>query len=123
MNIMFVIDGVLTTPALDSGTILPGVTRESLLELARHKGLRIAERAIATDELAAASAAGTLDECFACGTAAVITPIRELVHRGQVIYRNAGSAPGPVTTDLLRSLTDLQFGRAPDPFGWRLPVG
>jgi branched-chain amino acid aminotransferase len=122
MNIMFVIDGVLTTPALDSGTILPGVTRASLLELARHKGIAVAERAITTDELAAAHAAGTLSEVFACGTAAVITPIRELVHRGQVIYRNAGSAPGPITTDLKRTLTDLQFGRAADPFGWRQPV-
>jgi branched-chain amino acid aminotransferase len=98
------------------------VTRASLLELAKHKGMAVAERPITTDELAAAHAAGTLSEAFACGTAAVITPIRELVHRGQVIYRNAGSAPGPVTTDLKRTLTDLQFGRAADPFGWRLPV-
>ena len=122
MNIMFVIDGVLTTPALDAGTILPGVTRASLLELAQHQGLRVAERAITCDELGAAFAAGKLSEAFACGTAAVITPIRELVHRGQVIYRNDGDAPGPVTTGLKRTLTDLQFGRGPDPFGWRVPV-
>jgi len=123
MNIMFVIDGVLTTPSLDSGTILPGVTRESLLRLAEHKGLRTSERPVAADELGAAFAAGKLTEAFACGTAAVITPIRELVHRGTTVFRNDGSAPGPVTTDLQRTLTDIQFGRISDPFGWRLAVG
>jgi branched-chain amino acid aminotransferase len=123
MNIMFVIDGVLTTPSLDSGTILAGVTRQSLLELAAHLGIKTAERPITTDELGAAFAAGKLSECFACGTAAVISPIRELVHRGQVIYRNDGSAPGPITTRLGKALTDIQFGRAADPFGWRLAVG
>lgn len=122
MNIMFVVDGELVTPSLETGTILPGVTRMSLLELARSIGLRTAERALYADELGSAFAAGKLQECFACGTAAVISPIRELVHRGQVIYRNDGSAPGPVTTRLKESLMDIQFGRAPDPFGWRLPV-
>jgi branched-chain amino acid aminotransferase len=122
MNIMFVIDGRLCTPSLETGTILPGVTRMSLLELARSQGLQTEERTITTDELARAHAAGKLSECFACGTAAVITPVRELVHRGQVIYRNEGSAPGPITTRLKQSLMDIQFGRAPDPFGWRLAV-
>jgi branched-chain amino acid aminotransferase len=122
MNIMFVIDGVLVTPSLETGTILPGVTRMSLLELARHLGLKTEERTITADELGAAFAAGKLHECFACGTAAVISPIRELVHRGQVIYRNDGTAPGPITTRLKTALMDIQFGRAPDPFGWRLPV-
>jgi len=122
MNIVFVIDGALVTPSLDPGTILPGVTRESLLALARHLGLRTEERMVAADELAAAWRAARLSECFACGTAAVITPIRELVHRGEVVYRNDGTAPGPLTTRLKQTLTDLQFGRAPDPFGWRAPV-
>jgi branched-chain amino acid aminotransferase len=118
MNIMFVIDGSLVTPSLDTGTILPGVTRESLLALARHLGIATAERMVTADELGAAHRAGRLTECFACGTAAVITPIRELVHRGEVVYRNDGAAPGPITTRLKQVLTDLQFGRAPDPFGW-----
>ena len=122
MNIMFVIDGALVTPSLETGTILPGVTRMSLLELARSLGLRTDERTITADELGSAFAAGKLRECFACGTAAVITPIRELVHRGKVVYRNDGSAPGAITTKLKDSLMDIQFGRAPDPFGWRLKV-
>ena len=122
MNIMFVIDGVLATPSLETGTILPGVTRMSLLELARSFGIKTEERAITAGELAKAYAAGKLTECFACGTAAVITPIRELVHRGKVIYRNDGTAPGPITTKLKGSLMDIQFGRAADPFGWRVAV-
>ncbi|HWP94733.1 MAG TPA: branched-chain amino acid aminotransferase [Gammaproteobacteria bacterium] len=119
MNIMFVIDGALVTPSLDAGTILAGVTRASLLELANHLGIRTEERAISVDELAAAWQAGRLTECFACGTAAVITPIRELVHRGEVIYRNEGKEPGRLTLELKQRLMDIQFGRADDPFGWR----
>jgi branched-chain amino acid aminotransferase len=119
MNIMFVIDGELVTPSLETGTILAGVTRDSLLKLARHLGIRTAERMISTDELAAAHAAGRFQECFACGTAAVITPIRELTHRGAVIHRNEGSEPGPITRQLKQALTDIQFGRGADPLGWR----
>jgi branched-chain amino acid aminotransferase len=122
MNIMFVIDGALVTPSLETGTILPGVTRMSLLELARSLGLRTEERTITADELGSAFAAGKFQECFACGTAAVISPIRELVHRGQVVYRNDGTAPGAVTSKLRDALMDIQFGRAADPFGWRLKV-
>jgi branched-chain amino acid aminotransferase len=99
MNIMFVLDGTLLTPAL-SGSILPGVTRDSLLQLARSLGRKTEERTVSTKELLAANQAGRLEEVFACGTAAAITPIREILHRGQVLYRN-------------------QFGTAPDPFGWR----
>src|SRR5207245_2328606 len=76
MNIMFVIDETLVTPSLESGSILPGVTRDSLLTLARSQGRKIEERSISCDELVAAQKAGRLKEAFACGTAAVVTPIR-----------------------------------------------
>ena len=122
MNIMFVLDGVLVTPSLESGTILEGVTRDSLLQLARSMGVRAEERTVSVDDLAAAYGTGRMSEAFACGTAAAVTPIREIVHRGEVIYRNEGSEPGELTTQLRQRLLDLQFGLAPDPFGWRLPV-
>jgi branched-chain amino acid aminotransferase len=122
MNIMFVIDDTIVTPAISSGTILPGVTRNSLLQMARAQGRKIDERNISADELVAANKAGKLKEAFACGTAAAITPIREILHRGEVLYRNEGDKPGALTLQLRQQLLDLQFGTAPDPFGWRQKV-
>jgi len=122
MNIMFLIGEALVTPALDSGSILPGVTRESLLQLVRSQGRKVEEREISVDELLAENQAGRLKEVFACGTAAVVTPIRELVHKNQVLYRNAGDKPGELTVSLRQQLMDIQFGSVPDPFGWRYPV-
>ena len=122
MNIMFVLDDKLITPPIGSGTILPGITRDSLLQLAESKGRKIEERPIACDELIAAYQAGRLKEAFACGTAAVITPIREIIHRGETLYKNASDKPGELTMQLRQQLMDLQFGVAPDPFGWRHKV-
>jgi branched-chain amino acid aminotransferase len=122
MNIMFVIDDALVTPAIASGSILPGVTRDSLLQLARSIGRKVEERAVSTDELIAAQKAGRLKEAFACGTAAAITPIREIVHRGELLFRNNTGKPGALTMQLRQQLLDLQFGTALDPFGWRYPV-
>ena len=122
MNIMFLIDDTLVTPALTGGSILPGVTRESLLQLVRSQGRKVEERDIAVDELLAAHQAGRLKEVFACGTAAVVTPIREIVHKGEVLYRNTSDKPGELTVRLRQQLMDIQFGTAPDPFGWRYPV-
>ncbi|MEI6235539.1 MAG: branched-chain amino acid aminotransferase [Planctomycetota bacterium] len=119
MNIMFVIGDTLVTPSTDSGSILAGVTRASLIELARSMGHNVEERAVTTDELIAAQKAGALKECFACGTAAVITPIREILHRGETLYRNDGDQAGALTLKLRQRLVDIQFGLAPDPFGWR----
>ena len=122
MNIMFVLDDKLITPSLVSGTILPGITRDSLLQLAEAKGCKIEERPISCVELIAAYQAGRLKEAFACGTAAVITPIREIIHRGETLFQNTGDKPGELTTQLRQQLMDLQFGVAPDPFGWRYPI-
>ncbi len=122
MNIMFVIGETLVTPAISSGTILPGVTRDSLLKLARAAGRKVEERAISTDELTAAFKSGALKEAFACGTAAAITPIREILHNGEVMYRNAGDKPGTFTMQLRQQLLDIQFGVLPDPYGWRQKI-
>lgn len=122
MNIMFLIDDTLVTPALDGGSILPGVTRESLIQLVRKQGRKVEERDVSVDELGAAFKAGRLKEVFACGTAAVVTPIRELIHKGEVLYRNSGDKPGEFTVQWRQQLMDIQYGTAPDPFGWRYPV-
>jgi branched-chain amino acid aminotransferase len=122
MNIMFVIGDTLVTPPITSGTILPGVTRDSLLQMAKASKIKVEERQLSTDELVSAFKAGKLQETFACGTAAAITPIREIVHRGEVLYRNTGDKPGALTMKLRQQLLDLQFGKAPDPFGWRQKV-
>ena len=119
MNIMFVLGDTLVTPSTDSGSILEGITRASLIDLARSMGRKVEERPIAVEELIAAQSSGLLKESFACGTAAVISPIREIMHRGEVLYRNDGTKPGELTMQLRKSLMDIQFGLAPDPFGWR----
>jgi branched-chain amino acid aminotransferase len=122
MNIMFLIDDTLVTPALDGGSILPGVTRESLIQLVRKQGRKVDERDVSVDELGAAFKAGRLKEVFACGTAAVVTPIRELIHKGEVLYRNNGDKAGELTVQWRQQLMDIQYGTVPDSFGWRYPV-
>lgn len=115
MNVCFVIDDTLVTPPLQ-GSILPGVTRMSLLELAREDGLKVEERRIDIQELCAALQAGRCTEAFGCGTAAVITPIKSFVYRGESIEVPKGS--GPVANRYFQRLTDLQWGRIPDERGW-----
>ncbi len=116
MNIFFVFeDGSLTTPPL--GTILPGITRESIIVLARAEGMTVREEPYAIDQWRADAASGRLRETFACGTAAVITAIGTVRERDGEFTVGDGGA-GPVTTSLLTALTDVQRGRAPDPEGW-----
>jgi branched-chain amino acid aminotransferase len=116
MNVFFKIDGQVVTPPL-GGTILPGVTRESLIVLLQDQGLTVEERAVGIDEVAEAAQAGTLEEMFACGTAAVVAPIGRLNFRGRDIVP-AGSIPGPITQSLFDELSGIQFGRVPDRHGW-----
>jgi branched-chain amino acid aminotransferase len=122
MNIMFVIDETLVTPSLASGSILPGVTRDSLLTMARSQGRKVEERDISVDELFTAQKAGRLKEAFACGTAAAVTPIREIVHKNEILYRTPTDKAGVLTMQLRQQLMDLQFGAAPDPYGWRYKI-
>jgi branched-chain amino acid aminotransferase len=120
MNIFFVIGGEIITPAL-SGSILPGVTRDSVIRLARHWNLKVSERKIAIDEVMQASADGRLDEIFGSGTAAVISPVGILKYGDQVISVGQGKV-GPVSQRLYDTLTDIQYGRIPDPMGWIEPL-
>jgi branched-chain amino acid aminotransferase len=120
MNIMLKIDGEIITPPL-GGTILAGVTRDSALTLMREWGLRVSERQIAIDEVAAAARKGTLEEVWGTGTAAVISPVGELSYKGQRIVVNGGRI-GPLTQKLYDAIVGIQYGTAPDTHGWTVVV-
>lgn len=117
MNVFFVVDGKVITPTLEDGNILPGVTRASVIELLRSWGLEVTERKITADELFEAHAAGKLDEAFGTGTAAVISPMGELVDETRDIVINDGEI-GPISQRLYDELTGIQWGRIEDKFGW-----
>lgn len=117
MNIFFVFeDGSLQTPPL-TGTILPGITRDSLIALCRGMGLVVREEAYSIDQWQADVQSGRVREAFACGTAAVVTSIGTVKGRRHGFVIGDGT-PGPVTERLKAALTDIQFGRAPDPHNW-----
>lgn len=120
MNIMFVIDGTVTTPPT-SGTILPGITRESVAEVCTDLSIPFAERPVHVAELLDAVERGSCTEVFSCGTAAVLTPIGELVD-GDRIYRVADGEQGPIAKQLFEHLTGMQFGHVPDNHGWLVEV-
>ena len=117
MNIMFLIDDELITPPLTQGSILPGVTRDSVLTLARHWGMKVSERSIGIDEIAEAHRAGTLQEAFGTGTAAVISPVGEFVYRGEALVINDRKI-GPVAQKFYDTITGIQYGELDDPYGW-----
>ena len=122
MNLYFAFeDGTLLTPPL-SGTILPGITRDSLLTLARDEGLTVREERYSIDQWRADAQSGKLVECFACGTAAVVTPVGKVASRSGEFTIGSGG-PGQVTTMLKDRLVAIQRGEAPDPHGWVLQVG
>ena len=120
MNIFFVIDNELVTPAL-SGSILPGITRDSVLQLARKWNMPAVERKITIDEVMAAQKTGALTEVFGSGTAAVISPVGELRYADQVVTIGGGQV-GPVARKFYDAITDIQFGRAEDSMGWIEPL-
>jgi branched-chain amino acid aminotransferase len=117
MNIFLVLDdGTLVTPEI-SGTILQGVTRDSLITLARELGHAVEERKVDVDEWRKGAADGKVVEVFACGTAAVVTPIGALRWPGGEATAGTGE-PGAVTMKLRKALMDVQYGRVPDAHGW-----
>jgi len=120
MNLFFVFGSgsgaCVVTPEL-TGSLLPGVTRDSLLRLARDHGYEVAERRVSVEEWEKAAASGELTEVFACGTAAVVTPVGTVRHAGGEATIGDGQ-PGPVTSQLRRRLVGIQTGAAPDPHGW-----
>jgi len=117
MNVFFVFnDGSLSTPPL-GGTILPGVTRSSLIPLAKDKGIPVREERYSYDQWKADARSGRLREAFACGTAAVVTPIGTVrAPEGEFVIGNGGS--GVRTAELKSALVDIQRCRAPDPHKW-----
>lgn len=121
MNLMFVFgsgdDARILTPRL-TGTLLPGITRDSLLTVAADLGIRAEEGQISLDEWREGAASGVITEAFACGTAAVITPVGEVKTRGQGHWTMSGGASGPVTMRLRQALLDIQTGVAPDRHNW-----
>jgi branched-chain amino acid aminotransferase len=117
-NIFFLINGELVTPAL-GGTILAGITRDSVLHLARHWGVKVAERPITIDEVVSGCKSGALKEMFASGTAAVISPVGEISFKGED-YKVGDGRTGEFARRLYDEITGIQYGRKEDPFGWRV---
>ena len=120
MNVFFVIDGEVVTPMLE-GSILPGVTRDSVIHLLRERGYKVSERRVSVDELFEAHKEGKLDEAFGSGTAAVISPIGLLDRDGEKIVINNGEI-GKISQMLYDQLTDIQWGRAKDEFNWIVKI-
>ncbi len=116
MNIFFVIDDELVTPVLN-GSILPGITRDSVLTMAKKWNIKVSERQISIDDLIDAYDSGKLQEIFGSGTAAVISPVGEMKYSDRVINIGGGKV-GPMANRLYQAITDIQYGRTEDTQGW-----
>jgi len=115
-NIFFYIGDELITPPLD-GTILPGITRDSVLHIARRWEMKVFERRISLDEVISALESGKLREIFASGTAAVISPVGKLAYHGKTYVINNGKV-GPLAQKLYDHIMGIQYGKTKDPYGW-----
>lgn len=120
-NIFFLIGDELITPPL-SGSILPGVTRNSVIQIAKSWGINVSERPLSMDEILEASARGTLREVFASGTAAIVSPVGQMYYRGKLHVVNEGKI-GDMTERLYNEIMQIQYGEKDDPFGWRVRIG
>ena len=116
MNVMFKINGTIVTPLL-TGSILPGITRKSCIEVLKFLGYTVEERLLSVDELVEAMESGALEEAWGCGTAAVVSPIGKLAY-GEKEYVVGGGKIGEVTQKLYDILTGIQWGKVEDSFGW-----
>ena len=117
MNIFFKINNVLITAALDSGTILGGVTRDSVIKLVKEMGYTVEERKLSIQEVYDAHEAGELDEVFGTGTAAVISPVGVMNWNDNIIEINGGEM-GELSQMLYDRMTGIQYGKEPDKYGW-----
>ncbi len=120
MNVMFKINDEIVTPKL-TGSVLPGITRKSCIELLKEQGANVSERLISVDELIAAAEDGSLQEAWGTGTAAVVSPVGWLSYQGKE-YTIGGGKIGETTQKLYDTLTGIQWGRIPDTMGWIHPV-
>ncbi len=116
MNVMFKINGEIITPKL-TGSVLPGITRKSCIELLKEKGYKVSERLISVEELAKAAENGTLEEAWGTGTAAVVSPIGHLYYEGKD-YTVSDNKIGTLTAELYDELTGIQWGKIADTHGW-----
>lgn len=122
MNVFFVIGDKVITPSLESGTILNGITRKSVLALLKDKGIDVEERKINIDEIVEASANGTLKEAFGAGTAAVIAPIASLTYQGNKMTLPP-QEEWSISPGIKQELADIRYGRSEDKYNWLFPVG
>ena len=120
MNVMFKIDGKIYTPDL-IGTVLPGITRKSIIELLKDEGYEVIEKRISVEEVISALENGTLEEAWGCGTAAVVSPIGELAYDGKEYVINDNKI-GSLTQHLYDELTAIQWGKAEDKHNWTVKV-
>lgn len=116
MNVMFKINGAVVTPEL-TGSVLPGITRKSCIELIKKWGYKVEERILSVDELIASAENGTLEEAWGTGTAAVVSPIGEICYEGKE-HVVSGFKIGEMTQKLYDTVTGIQWGKTDDPFGW-----
>ena len=121
MNIFFKIAGKVVTPALN-GSILPGITRNSVIQVCKEWGYEVEERKISAEELLQAQKDGTLEEVFGTGTAAVISPVGKLRYKDDVMTIGNGET-GPLSMKLYETITGIQTGKIEDTRGWRVKVG
>ena len=117
MNIMFVIDGKLITPAEDADTILPGITKRSVIELAKDWGMEVEERQVSVSEVIKAIDEGKLTEAFGAGTAATIAQIKMIGYKGKH-YELPSIPEREFSNKVYRHLDDIKEGRTEDKFGW-----
>ncbi len=120
MNVFFKINGEVITPSLN-GSILEGITRKSIIQLLKHWNIPVIERKVSIEEIYAAKQAGTLEEAFGTGTAAVVSPIGEFNWRDETLIVNNGEI-GQLSEKLYDELTGIQTGEVEDPFGWVVEV-
>ena len=120
MNVRFKINGVVVTPML-TGSILPGITRKSCIEVLKTLGYQVQERLLSVDELVEAMQSGALEEAWGCGTAAVVSPIGTLAYEGRE-YQIGDGKIGEVTQRLYDVLTGIQWGKVEDTFGWTYKI-
>ncbi len=121
MNVFFVIDGTVITPALEEGNILPGVTRASCIQLLKKLGYNVEERKLSLEEVIDAYKNGKLDEAFGTGTAAVVSPMG-LLDTGDLQMTINNGEIGEIAQKLYDTLTGIQWGRISDEFGWTVKV-
>ncbi|MFC4023977.1 branched-chain amino acid aminotransferase [Oceanobacillus longus] len=120
MNVFFKIDGEVVTPMLN-GSILAGVTRDSVIRLLKHWNIPVSERRISMEEIRQAHQDGKLEEAFGSGTAAVISPIGQLTWEGEDLIVNEGKT-GEISQKIFDTITGIQYGKMEDPFNWIVNV-